>query len=53
MSLEDIREFIASYPIIFIPVTLIAAYLLFRLTRFVLFHLQLLHGLLLRLESLV
>ena len=36
MSFDDIREFIASYPIIFIPVTLIVAYLLFRLTRFIL-----------------
>jgi len=36
MSLDDIREFIGSYPIIFIPVTLIVAYLLFRLTRWAL-----------------
>jgi len=36
MSIDDIREFIGSFAIIFFPVTLILAYLLFRLTRWAL-----------------
>ena len=36
MSVETIQIFIASYPIIFIPLAIIIAYLLYRLTKFVL-----------------
>lgn len=36
MSIEDIREFLAAYPYIVIPVAIILAYLLFRVTRFIL-----------------
>jgi miniconductance mechanosensitive channel len=36
MSIESIREFIADYPILFIPLAIIVAYLLYRLTKFVL-----------------
>jgi miniconductance mechanosensitive channel len=34
--MEAVREFIASYPIIFIPLAVVLAYLLFRLTRSIL-----------------
>lgn len=36
MTLEDIREFIASYPLIFLPLALVLGYLLYRLTKAVL-----------------
>ena len=36
MPVETIQNFIASYPIIFIPLAIIIAYLLYRLTKFVL-----------------
>ena len=36
MSVNTIQEFIAAYPIVFIPLALILAYLIFRLTRFIL-----------------
>ena len=36
MSVEAIQNFIASYPIIFIPLAIIIAYLLYRLTKFIL-----------------
>lgn len=36
MSVEDIQEFFAVYPNIGIPVAIVLAYLLFRLTRFIL-----------------
>ena len=35
MSIESIREFIADYPILFIPLAIIIAYLLYRLTKFI------------------
>jgi miniconductance mechanosensitive channel len=36
MSLESIQEFVAGFPILFIPLGVLLAYLLFRLTKFVL-----------------
>ena len=36
MSTEDIREFIAAYPYVVLPVVIILGYLLYRLTRFIL-----------------
>lgn len=36
MSFESIQEFIADYPLLFIPLAIIAAYLLYRLTKFIL-----------------
>jgi miniconductance mechanosensitive channel len=36
MSIESIREFIADYPILFIPLAVIIAYLLYRMTKFIL-----------------
>lgn len=36
MSVNIIKELIAAYPIIFIPLAIILAYLIFRLTRFIL-----------------
>ena len=36
MSFESIQEFISDYPILFIPLAIIAAYLLYRLAKFVL-----------------
>jgi miniconductance mechanosensitive channel len=36
MTVEAIRDFIANYPVLFIPLAIIVAYVLYRLTRFVL-----------------
>jgi len=36
LPVDDIREFIAAYPVIFIPLGIIFVYLIFRLTRFIL-----------------
>ncbi|HSG18273.1 MAG TPA: mechanosensitive ion channel domain-containing protein [Anaerolineae bacterium] len=35
MSIDSIREFIADYPILFIPLAIIIAYLLYRLTKLI------------------
>jgi miniconductance mechanosensitive channel len=36
MSIDSIRDFIADYPVLFIPLAIIAAYLLYRLSKFIL-----------------
>jgi miniconductance mechanosensitive channel len=36
MSVESIQEFITHYPVLFIPLAIIVAYILYRLTRFIL-----------------
>jgi miniconductance mechanosensitive channel len=36
MSIESVREFIANYPILFIPLAIFIAYLLYRLTKYIL-----------------